>query len=79
MDVAGWLGSLGLEQYAQAFADNAVDAALLPALTRDDLKELGRGRGRASPTHARRDRRSARSGQLRALPYRTQRRVSAGR
>ena len=41
MDVANWLESLGLEQYSQAFADNAVDAALLPALTADDLKELG--------------------------------------
>ena len=41
MDVAAWLESLGLDQYAQAFADNAVDAAVLPALTADDLKELG--------------------------------------
>ena len=41
MDVAAWLESLGLPQYAQAFADNAVDAAVLPALTADDLKELG--------------------------------------
>ena len=41
MDVADWLKGLGLEQYAQTFADNAVDAALLPALTAEDLRELG--------------------------------------
>ena len=41
MDVAAWLESLGLDQYAQAFADNAVDAAVLASLTADDLKELG--------------------------------------
>ena len=41
MDVAGWLKSLGLGQYAQTFADNEIDAALLPALTTDDLKDLG--------------------------------------
>ena len=43
MDVARWLNGLGLGQYAQAFEDNAVDAALLPALTADDLKDLGVG------------------------------------
>ena len=43
MDVAHWLSGLGLGQYAQAFEDNAVDAALLPALTADDLKDLGVG------------------------------------
>ena len=43
MDVARWLSGLGLGQYAQAFEDNAVDAALLPALTADDLKDLGVG------------------------------------
>lgn len=41
MDVAQWLRSLGLEQYEQAFRDNAVDADTLPRLTGDDLKELG--------------------------------------
>lgn len=41
MDVAQWLRSLGLAQYEQAFRDNAVDAAILPRLTSDDLKELG--------------------------------------
>ncbi len=41
MDVAAWLDSLGLGRYARAFADNAVDATVLPRLTADDLKELG--------------------------------------
>jgi class 3 adenylate cyclase len=41
VDVAGWLHSLGLGKYARAFADNAVDASVLPRLTADDLKELG--------------------------------------
>jgi class 3 adenylate cyclase/tetratricopeptide (TPR) repeat protein len=41
MDIAEWLGGLGLEQYAQAFRDNAIDIALLPALNDTHLKELG--------------------------------------
>jgi class 3 adenylate cyclase/tetratricopeptide (TPR) repeat protein len=41
MEVAAWLKSLGLEQYARAFADNDVDSALLGQLTDADLKELG--------------------------------------
>ena len=41
MDIGLWLGGLGLDQYAQAFADNDIDAATLPALTDADLKELG--------------------------------------
>ncbi len=40
-DVAQWLDSLGLGQYAQAFAENGVDLQHLPHLTDDDLKELG--------------------------------------
>jgi len=30
-----------LQQYAQAFCDNAIDASVLPELTADDLKDLG--------------------------------------
>jgi class 3 adenylate cyclase len=30
-----------MEQYAQSFRDNAIDAAVLPELTADDLRELG--------------------------------------
>src|ERR1700730_4639336 len=41
MDVAAWLRGLGLEQYAPAFRDNAVDGEVLRELTADDLKDLG--------------------------------------
>jgi hypothetical protein len=41
MDIADWLRSLGLEQYEPAFRDNAIDGAVLPQLTPDDLKEIG--------------------------------------
>lgn len=41
MDVKGWLHGLGLGRYAQAFADNDVDAAVLRTLTSDDLAALG--------------------------------------
>ena len=40
-DIAQWLDSLGLGQYAQAFAENGVELQHLPHLTDDDLKELG--------------------------------------
>ena len=36
-----WLEKLGLGQYAQRFAENDIDFALLPNLTDADLKELG--------------------------------------
>jgi SAM domain (Sterile alpha motif) len=41
MDVGVWLGGLGLAQYEAAFRDNAIDSAVLPKLTAEDLKELG--------------------------------------
>jgi class 3 adenylate cyclase/predicted ATPase len=41
MDVGDWLRKLGLEQYAAAFRDNAIDASVLPGLTAEDLKDLG--------------------------------------
>jgi class 3 adenylate cyclase/predicted ATPase len=41
MDVAAWLRALGLEQYAQAFRENDVDAQILPELTAEDLIGLG--------------------------------------
>ena len=41
MDIAAWLHGLGLQQYEQAFCDNAIDAAVLPELTAEDLKDLG--------------------------------------
>ena len=43
MDIDGWLRSLGLEQYAAAFRDNAIDEKVLPRLTAEDLKDLGVG------------------------------------
>jgi class 3 adenylate cyclase/predicted ATPase len=41
VDIAAWLHSLGMQQYEAAFRDNAIDAAVLPELTADDLKDLG--------------------------------------
>jgi class 3 adenylate cyclase/predicted ATPase len=41
MDIGGWLRRLGLEQYEQAFRENAIDEEVLPGLTADDLKDLG--------------------------------------
>jgi class 3 adenylate cyclase len=41
LDIAAWLGELGLERYAQAFRDNEIDAEVLPTLTAEDLKDLG--------------------------------------
>ncbi len=41
MDVAEWLRGLGLEQYEPAFRTNEIDAAVLPSLTAEDLKDLG--------------------------------------
>jgi hypothetical protein len=39
--VADWLEKLGLGQYAQRFAENDIDFALLTKLNDTDLKELG--------------------------------------
>jgi class 3 adenylate cyclase len=43
MDVAEWLRRLDMAQYIGAFADNAVDEAVLPSLTAEDLKDIGVG------------------------------------
>jgi class 3 adenylate cyclase/tetratricopeptide (TPR) repeat protein len=40
-DIAEWLASLGLEEYVQRFADNAIDLSVLRDLTEQDLKDLG--------------------------------------
>ena len=40
-DVDRWLADLGLAQYAQAFAANAIDTKILRSLNEGDLKELG--------------------------------------
>jgi class 3 adenylate cyclase len=39
--IADWLQKLGLEQYAQRFAENDISFSILPDLTDQDLKELG--------------------------------------
>jgi class 3 adenylate cyclase/tetratricopeptide (TPR) repeat protein len=39
-NTAEWLESIGLGEYAQRFADNAIDISILPDLTDQDLKEL---------------------------------------
>src|SRR5215510_12408360 len=41
MDIAEWLGKLGLERYEAAFRDNEIDWEALPKLTSEDLKDLG--------------------------------------
>src|ERR1700678_4405902 len=38
--IADWLQKLGLGQYAQPFAENDIDLAVLPHLTDQDLKDL---------------------------------------
>jgi predicted ATPase/class 3 adenylate cyclase len=43
MDIGDWLRSLGLGQYEPAFRENAIDEAVLPNLTAEDLKDLGVG------------------------------------
>ncbi len=40
-DIAAWLEQLGLAKYAPIFSENEVEAADLPELTEDDLKEIG--------------------------------------
>src|SRR2546430_1493543 len=39
--IAEWLASIGLEEYAQRFAANAIDLSVLRDLTEQDLKDLG--------------------------------------
>ena len=41
MDIAEWLHGLGLQQYEQAFRENAIDDSVLRDLTADDLTDLG--------------------------------------
>ena len=40
-DIAQWLDSLGLGQYAQGFADNGIDMEALPHLRDEDFERLG--------------------------------------
>jgi class 3 adenylate cyclase/predicted ATPase len=41
VNVETWLSKLGLTEYVDAFAENDIDAEVLPALTAEDLVELG--------------------------------------
>jgi class 3 adenylate cyclase/predicted ATPase len=41
MDLGSWLRSLGLAQYEAAFRENAINEAILPKLTAEDLKDMG--------------------------------------
>jgi class 3 adenylate cyclase len=41
LDIDGWLHGIGLEQYAETFRDNAIDADVLCDLTDEHLRELG--------------------------------------
>jgi len=40
-EIAEWLRKLDLGQYAQLFAENAIDVSVLRYLTDEDLKDLG--------------------------------------
>jgi predicted ATPase/class 3 adenylate cyclase len=39
--IAEWLASIGLEEYAQRFAENAIDLSVVSDLTEQDLKDIG--------------------------------------
>ena len=39
--IADWLKKLGMSEYAERFAENDIDFAVLPDLTDQDLEELG--------------------------------------
>jgi SAM domain (Sterile alpha motif) len=39
--VADWLETLGLSEYAQRFAENRIDFSVLPELTDQDLEKIG--------------------------------------
>jgi class 3 adenylate cyclase/predicted ATPase len=39
--IAEWLASIGLSEYAQRFADNAIDLSVVRDLTEQDLKDVG--------------------------------------
>jgi class 3 adenylate cyclase/predicted ATPase len=41
VDIAAWLHGLGLQQYEQAFRENAIDATVLPELTAQDITDIG--------------------------------------
>ena len=40
-EISDWLEKLGMSEYAQRFAENDIDLAVLPHLTDQDLKDIG--------------------------------------
>jgi hypothetical protein len=40
-EVANWLSALGMAEYAQRFAENDIDFAILFELTDQDLEKIG--------------------------------------
>src|SRR6476660_660460 len=40
-EIADWLETLGMSEYAQCFAENRIDLSVLPELSDQDLKDLG--------------------------------------
>ncbi len=40
--IADWLKTLGMSEYAQRFAENDIDIAVLPHLTDQHLKDVSR-------------------------------------
>ncbi len=40
-DISEWLKDLGLDRYADMFAENEIDFDALPHVTEEDLKEIG--------------------------------------
>jgi len=41
LQIAEWLETLGMSEYAQRFTENRIDVSVLPDLTDQDLKDLG--------------------------------------
>jgi len=39
--IADWLNTLGMSEYAERFAENRIDLSVLPDLTDQDLEKLG--------------------------------------
>src|SRR5271155_4580913 len=40
-EIADWLKTIGMSEYAGRFAENAIDVSVLPDLTDQDLEKLG--------------------------------------
>ena len=51
-DIREWLEELGLGQYAEALAENAIDLETLPHVSDADLKDLGVALGHHRIDHA---------------------------